>query len=275
MKAFLLFILIFFSTFKVFPQVGLNTEDPNPSSTLDIYSDSMGITFPNVSLSGYTDVSTIPNPKESLIIYNTNTNLFGKQGYYYWNGLKWDYFINEIHQSNIINHTRYYSKISTNKYTFNSSQFLGELNPALGDPINNTWTVVSDLNKLITIDRANNQLLFTISGMVHVNNNAVAGRAITSFGFFVDDKLVDIKPISIEFDQVCSFRQYTIYAVANNLTVGQHDVKFAIRNRTLTSSQSGLTLTFGGKNPDTSCNNINDFEARISSTIFVNQPYQF
>lgn len=279
MKTLLIFILVFFSTFKVFPQVGINTLDPNPSSTLDIYSESMGITFPNVSLSGYTDVTTVPTPKESLIVYNTNTNLYGKQGYYYWNGQKWDYFINEINQTNIINHTRYYSKISSNKYTFNrnANQFYGETNHTLGETItaNPTWTEVTELTKNITIDRANNQLLITISGMVHVNNTAASGRAVASFGFFVDDKLVDIKPISIDFDQVCSFREFTIYAVTNNLTVGNHVMKFAIRNRTVSSSQTDLSLTFGGKNPASACTNISDDEARLSATIFVNQPYEF
>ena len=33
----------------------MNTIDPNPSSTLEVYSENMGITMPNVSLSSYTD----------------------------------------------------------------------------------------------------------------------------------------------------------------------------------------------------------------------------
>lgn len=279
MKILYFLLLVFISTFNCYSQVGMNTIDPNPSSTLEVYSENMGITMPNVSLSSYTDVTTVPNPKESLIVYNTNTNLYGKQGYYYWNGAKWDYFINEINQSNIINHTRYYSATSQNKYTFNKStnQFYGEANHNLGENItaNPTWTEVTELAKNITIDRANNQLLITLSGMVHANNSSASGRAVASFGFFVDNKLVDIKPISIDFDQTCSFREFTIYAVTNNLTTGNHTIKLAIRNRTVTTSQNDLSITFGGKNPSSSCTNISDDEAKLSATIFINQPYEF
>lgn len=279
MKTIYLFFAFFISTSWVYSQVGLNTLTPNPSSTLDIVSENMGITFPNVSLSSYTDVSTIPNPKESLIVYNSNANLYGKQGYYYWNGTKWDYFINEINQTNIINHTRYYSALSQNKYTFykSSNQFYGETNHNLGENIasNPTWTVVDELTKNITIDRANNQLLITMSGMLHVNNSSASGRAVTSFGFFVDDKLVDIKPLSVDFEQTCIFREITIYAVASNLSIGNHVIKFAIRNRTVSSSQNDLSITFGGKNPSSSCSNISDDEAKLSASIFVNQPYEF
>ena len=93
--------------------------------------------------------------------------------------------------------------------------------------------------------------------------------------FFVDNKLVDIKPISIDFDQTCSFREFTIFAVTNNLTTGNHTIKIAIRNRTVTTSQNDLSITFGGKNPSSSCTNISDDEAKLSATIFINQPYEF
>lgn len=275
----LLYFLMMFYTINYFSQVGINTDSPNSSAALDVYSDNMGVTFPNVSLTSYTDVSTIPNPKESLIVYNTNNNLYGKQGYYFWNGSKWDYFINEINQSNIINHTRYYSGLSQNKYNFykSSNEFYGNVNHTIGEDIsaNPTWTVVSGLTKNITIDRANNQSLITITGMIHANNSDATGSLATSFGFFVDGKLVDIKPIFMDFDQACAFREFTIYAIINNLSVGNHVVKFAIRNRALTSSQNDLSVTFGGKNPSSSCSNISDDEAKLSSTIFINQPYQF
>ena len=111
--------------------------------------------------------------------------------------------------------------------------------------------------------------------MVHANNANVSGRAVTSFGFFIDDKLVDIKPISIDFDQSCTYRGFTIYATASNLAVGSHVFKFAIRNRSTSSTENGLSITFGGKNPSASCTNISDDEAKLSGTIFVNQPYEF
>lgn len=279
MKTIYSFLLIVFFNLRVFSQVGINTETPHPSSTLEIYSNVMGISFPNLHLGSRLDNSLIINPKESLLIYNTNENIIGKKGYYFWNGTKWDYFVSDTNVDNLKNHTRYYSAISQNKYTFlkSSNEFYGDTNHAIGENItsNPTWTVITDLTKNITIDRANNQLFITVSGMVHANNTNVSGRAVTSFGFFIDDKLVDIKPISIDFDQACTYRGFTIYAVASNLSTGSHVLKFAIRNRSTTSTENGLSITFGGKNPSSSCTNISDDEAKISGTIFINQPYEF
>lgn len=277
MKTLLNFLVILL-IIPIKSQVGFNTNTPDPSSTLDIYSNNMGVVFPQVYLSSYTDLSTIANPKESLLIYNTNDNLRGKKGYYFWNGNKWDYFISSVNDYIIKNHTRYYSDISTIKYTFTApTNFYGESNHILGENINAfpTWTVFSDLTKNITLDRANNQLFFTITGMAHVNNTSFPKRIVTSFGFFIDDKLVDVKPISIDFDQNCTFRQFVIYGVTNNLSVGTHVMKFAVRNRTTNSTQSDLSITFGGKNPSASCNNLSDDEGKLSATIFINQPYEF
>lgn len=270
--------IIFFASLSLNAQVGFNTSSPDPSSTLDIFSNNMGVVFPQVSLTSYADVTTVPNPKESLIIYNTNTNLKGKQGYYFWNGTKWDYFINEINSVNIMYQSRYYSDVSSAKYTFNApADFFGEANHVLGENITAfpTWTVVTDLTQNVTVDRANNQFFFTITGMIHANNTTSPNRIVSSFGFFIDDKLVDIKPISVDLTQNCTFREFTVYGVINNVSVGNHVVKFAIRNRTNSSTQSGLSITFGGKNPSATCTNFSDDEAKLSATIFINQPYEF
>lgn len=279
MKTLYSFLLTAFFYLGLFSQVGVNTETPHPSSTLEIYSNDMGISFPNLNLGSRGDNTLIANPKESLIIYNTNNNLVGKKGYYFWNGSKWDYFVSDTNVDNLKNHTRYYSALSQNKYTFlkSNNQFYGDTNHTIGESItaNPTWTEITDLTKNITIDRANNQLFITVSGMVHANNANVSGRAVASFGFFIDDKLVDIKPISIDFDQACTYRGFTTYAVASNLSIGSHVLKFAIRNRSTSSTESALSITFGGKNPSASCTNISDDEAKISGTIFVNQPYEF
>ncbi len=42
-----------------------------------------------MALTSETDVTTIPSPTTSLLIYNTNESLPYGVGYYYWNGTKW------------------------------------------------------------------------------------------------------------------------------------------------------------------------------------------
>ena len=61
-------------------QVGINTQTPHASAALDILSSNKGVSFPKISLATYNDVSTINVPTESLLIYNTNPSLVGKQG---------------------------------------------------------------------------------------------------------------------------------------------------------------------------------------------------
>ncbi|GEM50470.1 hypothetical protein EB1_02600 [Empedobacter brevis NBRC 14943 = ATCC 43319] len=69
-------------------QVGIGTDNPNPSSSLDISSQNTGVLIPRINLTA-TDLSTpINNPENSLLIFNTAQNGSGKNavfpGYYYW-----------------------------------------------------------------------------------------------------------------------------------------------------------------------------------------------
>ena len=54
-----------------FSQVGINTTNPDPSSILDLNASDKGLLVPRIALSGTTDNSTIVNPVESLLVYNT------------------------------------------------------------------------------------------------------------------------------------------------------------------------------------------------------------
>lgn len=262
----------------LFAQVGINNSNPHPSSTLDVYSSSKGVSFPNVYLQSYTDVTTIPNPAESLIVYNTNPNLRGNIGYYFWDGTKWAYLFNDINKTNLMNSSRYYSGISSTGYHFTKSanQFYSTADLPIGGTINNEWTVINDLTQNIIVDRTNNEILFNISGMVQANNTNSGNNIFSSFGFFIDDQLVSVKPISIDLLQSCTRREFSVYAVTSNLSIGNHTVKFAIRNRTTNSTQNSLSVTFGARNSDSNCNNtITNDEARMSGIVYVNQPYVF
>lgn len=66
----------------------VGTTTPNSSSALDVTSTNKGFLPPRVTLTSTTDVSTIVNPAEGLLIYNLGSN--GLQaGYYYWNNANW------------------------------------------------------------------------------------------------------------------------------------------------------------------------------------------
>lgn len=68
--------LIFFtliSCFFSFSQVGIGTTTIDPSAVLEIVSTDSGVLFPKINLTGTDDTTTIANPQDGLIIYNTTS----------------------------------------------------------------------------------------------------------------------------------------------------------------------------------------------------------
>ena len=83
----LVFCSIIFS--QVFSQsVAINNDgsQPNAGAILDIKSTNKGLLIPRVNLTSETDVSTIPSPVNSLLVFNTNAALPDGVGFYFWNG---------------------------------------------------------------------------------------------------------------------------------------------------------------------------------------------
>ena len=72
--------------------VAINTagSPADPSAMLDVSSVSRGLLIPRVSLSSINDITTIPNPAVSLLVYNTNASMTGGAvGFWYFNGTTW------------------------------------------------------------------------------------------------------------------------------------------------------------------------------------------
>lgn len=102
MKTKLLFLTVMtVSSVSLFAQVGINTTTPDPSSVLDIVSTNKGLLIPRVSLTGSTDVTTIPNPANGLLVYNLvdagGANAVKKDNFYKFNTTinKWQLMLDE------------------------------------------------------------------------------------------------------------------------------------------------------------------------------------
>ncbi|HNW99132.1 MAG TPA: hypothetical protein PKK00_12050 [Bacteroidales bacterium] len=75
-----------------YSQVGIGATQftPDASSMLEIKAANKGLLIPRVSLTSINDVTTIPSPATSLIVYNTNASMTGGSvGFYYYNGTIW------------------------------------------------------------------------------------------------------------------------------------------------------------------------------------------
>ena len=94
-KIFLLSLIAFISTFSFAQNVAINADAslPNNSAMLDVKSANKGLLIPRVTLTGTADVTTVPSPATSLMVYNTTAAGTGATtvvpGYYYWNGTAW------------------------------------------------------------------------------------------------------------------------------------------------------------------------------------------
>lgn len=72
--------------------VSINSDGslPNSSAMLDVKSSTKGILIPQVTLNGTGDITTVPSPATSLMVYNTTAAGSGTTavvpGYYYWDG---------------------------------------------------------------------------------------------------------------------------------------------------------------------------------------------
>lgn len=83
---FLLSILIISQTSSFSQNVGVGTATPDASAALDIQSAGKGLLIPRVNLLTTVDMTTIPSPATSLMIFNTNAALPGGAGYYFNSG---------------------------------------------------------------------------------------------------------------------------------------------------------------------------------------------
>ncbi|MEX6691138.1 collagen-like protein, partial [Danxiaibacter flavus] len=84
----LLLVLLAMSARAQEGSVGVGTKTPDPSAILDVTATGKGVLLPRISLRNINDAETILNPKQSLLVFNTNPDIVGGDGvgFYYWSG---------------------------------------------------------------------------------------------------------------------------------------------------------------------------------------------
>lgn len=92
----LFFLLALFSN----AQVGINTY-PHNTAALDMSGSKKGILLSRIALTSVTDKTTILNPKQGLLVYNTTNTNGLESGYYNWGNSRWEplnNYENEVHE---------------------------------------------------------------------------------------------------------------------------------------------------------------------------------
>lgn len=115
--------LFLLNSFLAFSQIGIGTDNPDPSSMLEINATDKGVLIPRVNLSD----NTIINPQKSLLIWNTD-NSNNPEGFFYFDGNTWKKLVNNNNAWNT----------NGNTGTSNITDFLGNIdNKSLSIRTNN------------------------------------------------------------------------------------------------------------------------------------------
>ncbi|WP_300672442.1 hypothetical protein [Soonwooa sp.] len=84
-----IFLVLLFITISFNAQVGINTASFHPSAALDVYGNNKGLLIPRVNLTSVNDITTVPSPATSLLVWNNGESGLSTKGFYYWDG-KWN-----------------------------------------------------------------------------------------------------------------------------------------------------------------------------------------
>lgn len=125
LKLFIIYFLFFISfALQLNAQVGINTDDPDVSSILDINSTDKGMLVPRVELQSTTDANTILNPTNSLLVFNKTAINDIAIGYYYWSTPlnKWIKILDQLDKPGVLFATFANSKTSVNTTASTNSQ---------------------------------------------------------------------------------------------------------------------------------------------------------
>ncbi|NML70818.1 hypothetical protein HHL23_13580 [Chryseobacterium sp. RP-3-3] len=170
--------------------VGINTSTPDPSAILELNADppegslitgKKGFLPPRVGLSGINDITTIPNPANGVLVFNTVTqgvdpNQVFANNFYYWNGTNWEGLAYTSLVEEAVKPRVFYIESNGNQ-TFTSA----DMNIATGIPSDNlvTFTIpMINVKNIITFNSANSTFTANVTGLYEfssfVNYNPMA-----------------------------------------------------------------------------------------------------
>lgn len=190
---------------------------PNSSAMLDVKSTNKGLLIPRVALTGTGDITTIPSPPTSLMVYNNATAGAGTTavvpGYYYWDG-SWVRLVAQ--KSGGVNYQDFYALMpSDNPSTI----------PVMG-AISFPQTAIS--NSIITRNSAS---LFNLPDIGTYEVNFQASITETAqLGIFLNGSLLSssVAGRATEFNQIVGTSLVTTTTVNSTLSINNTSF-FSIR----------------------------------------------
>lgn len=172
--------------------IGINTSNPDNSAILQVSSNEnpnistlrkKGLLPPRVALLSTIDVATIPSPAVGLMVYNTANNgtypnEVSSNGYYFWDGSKWEKLMNLAAVEEAVKPRILYVE-SNIRQNFTSANINAASSATPSDNLVTFGTPFINTNNFITFNAVNSTFTATIAGTYEfsafVNYNPMAG----------------------------------------------------------------------------------------------------
>lgn len=254
-------------------QQGFGTNRPDKSSAIEIKSPNKGLLIPRVTLTSLTDVTTIVNPANSLLVYNTTVNSALNEGFYYYNTTlsKWIAFTDESNQDKVTvtqdgQNLSVVGTPTTNANGSTTTDYKVKIVPAatekqflattmVGTELQTTWVSYGDIME-------------ATNGLTKVGNTIKLGGTLTEDTTLVTAghkvMVQGLTQVTDMTDQVVAVGHYQTGEV--KVATPKQIVDKGIDNN-LSSSVNTMTSTVNGDVATASIINSNDLSIDANSTV--------
>lgn len=237
------------------------------SAILKLDSDKKGVLYPRIPLTSNTDITTVANPQNGNIVFNTNSTSTLPQTVAYFDSGKWNALYTKEHVVSKLDLVSVSAVSSPGNITITGFT-PGAISLGTGT---SGWTSLG-IADTKTFSRSKNSLAFTIEGMTQLDKSTDQFYEY-AIGVFVDDKLVVVRKYHKQAEAfTCSWHKFILNGVVNDLSIGNHTIKVMARNISSTTNSSTQQIVYGGVaryengNP---CDNMSNFLSKISLSTTV------
>lgn len=254
-------------------QQGFGTNRPDKSSAIEIKSPNKGLLIPRVTLTSLTDVSTIVNPANSLLVYNTTVNAALNEGFYYYSTAlsKWVAFTDESNQDKVTvtqdgQNLSVVGTPTTNANGSTTTDYKVKIVPAATDKQFLATTMVG--TELQTTWVSYDDIMEATNGLTKVGNTIKLGGTLTEDTTLVTAghkvMVQGLTQVTDMTDQVVAVGHYQTGEV--KVATPKQIVDKGIDNN-LSSSVNTMTSTVNGDVATASIINSNDLSIDVGSTV--------
>lgn len=250
--------------------IGSNPTSITSSDALKLSSPNKGILIPNVPLQNATAPATglapIGNTTQPLLVYNSNPQTI--KGFYLWkNG--WSPLLNSNNVTAFLGLINSSTVVSTGSVIDNTQDGQNQYNTN-ESPSVHQWAQIPGVSQTITINAPTNNVSINVNGVMQVtlpNSNTYSNSFAVAI--FVDNQLKIVRNFLLSASN-CTYTDFNIMGVLENLSVGTHTIRvYETYRANVTQTNVNASLHFGQK--ANACTNLTNDMSRTTMNIQITE----